>query len=48
MKNELEEYIKTYFGMIELEELKQISSFFKLQQIEKGEYYLKQGKHLSS
>lgn len=44
MKNELEEYIKSYFGVVQLEELKTISSFFKEQEIKKGEFYLKEGK----
>ena len=44
MKNELEEYIKSYFGIVDSSELKQISSFFELQSIKKGEFYLKEGK----
>ena len=44
MTNELEEYIKSYFGIVDSSELKQISSFFELQSIKKGEFYLKEGK----
>ena len=44
MTNELEEYIKSYFGIVEVEDLKRISSFFELQSIKKGEFYLKEGK----
>lgn len=44
MTNELEEYIKSYFGIVDSNELKQISSFFELQSIKKGEFYLKEGK----
>ena len=44
MTNELEEYIKSYFGIVDSGELKQISSFFELQPIKKGEFYLKEGK----
>lgn len=44
MKNELEEYIKSYFGVVQIDELKTISSYFKLNKVEKGAYYLKEGK----
>jgi CRP-like cAMP-binding protein len=40
--NELEQYIKSYFGL-EVAELAQISSMFHLESIEKGHYYLKEG-----
>ncbi|MCT4581334.1 MAG: Crp/Fnr family transcriptional regulator [Flavobacteriales bacterium] len=43
MKNELEEYIKSYFGVVEEEEVCVISSFFKLKKVNKGEFYLKEG-----
>jgi len=44
MINELEEYIKSYFGVVKSDELKAISSLFKLTIVKKGEYYLKTGK----
>lgn len=44
MKNELEEYIKSYFGVVQLEELKIISSFFKEEEMKKGAFYLIEGK----
>jgi CRP-like cAMP-binding protein len=41
MSNELEHYIETYFGAVDPDELKEISSLFKLTHIKKGEYFLK-------
>ena len=41
MTNELEQYIKSYFGIAEL---KEISSLFTLTTLKKGEYFLKTGK----
>ncbi len=38
--SELELYIKSYFGVIQNEELKEISSFFEFSQLEKGDYFL--------
>ncbi|MFT4644180.1 MAG: hypothetical protein ACI8ZX_000581, partial [Planctomycetota bacterium] len=43
MQNELEYYIKTYFGVIQSEELQKISTFFELQEIPKGTFLLKEG-----
>jgi CRP/FNR family transcriptional regulator, anaerobic regulatory protein len=42
--NELEQNIKTYFGVIQLDELELISSLFKLTTIEKGDFFLKTGR----
>jgi CRP-like cAMP-binding protein len=44
MTNELEQYIKSYFGVVQSDELKEISSLFKLTTVKKGEYFLKTGK----
>ena len=44
MTNELEKYIKSYFGVVQLDELKEISSLFKVTTIKKGEFFLKTGK----
>ncbi len=44
MTNELEQYIKSYFGVVQLDELKAISSLFKLTTLKKGDYFLKTGK----
>ncbi len=44
MINELEQYIKSYFGVVKSDELKVISSLFKLTTVKKGEYFLKTGK----
>lgn len=44
MTNELEQYIKSYFGVVQPDELKVISSLFKLTTVKKGEYFLKTGK----
>jgi CRP-like cAMP-binding protein len=41
---ELEQYIKSYFGVVLADELQVISSLFKLTTIKKGEYFLKTGK----
>ena len=41
---ELEQYITSYFGEVEIEDLKTIVSFFKLTTITKGEFLLKPGK----
>jgi len=43
MINELEHYIKSYFGVVQLDELKTISSLFELTTIKKGDYFLKTG-----
>ncbi len=44
MINELEQYIKSYFGVVQLDELKKISSLFELTTLKKGDYFLKTGK----
>lgn len=44
MTNELEQYIKSYFGVVQSTELQVISSFFKLTTIKKGDFFLKTGK----
>lgn len=41
---ELEQNIKSYFGVIKQEELEIISSLFHLTTIKKGDYFLKKGK----
>jgi CRP-like cAMP-binding protein len=41
---ELEQYIKSYFGVVAIDDLKTIVSFFKLITIKKGEFLLKPGK----
>ena len=41
---ELEQYIKSYFGVVSTADLKKIVSLFKLTSIKKGEYFLKAGK----
>ncbi len=41
MANELELYIKSYFGIVQPDELKTISSLFKLTTLKKGEFFLK-------
>ena len=43
MTNELEQYIESYFGVVKPNELKEISSLFKLTTIKKGDYFLKTG-----
>lgn len=40
----LEDYIQSYFGIIDQEELSKISSLFKLTTIKKGEFLLKKDK----
>jgi len=40
---ELEQYIKSYFGVVETEELITIGSLFKLTGLKKGDYFLKTG-----
>ncbi len=42
--NELEQYIKTYFGVVQGDELKVIVSFFKQESIKKGAFFLKSGR----
>lgn len=42
--NELEQNIKSYFGVIQQDDLKRISSLFNLTAIEKGDFYLETGK----
>ncbi len=42
---ELEQYIKSYFGVIHSDELNKISSLFKLTTLKKSDYFLKTGKH---
>ncbi|NQX82182.1 MAG: Crp/Fnr family transcriptional regulator [Flavobacteriaceae bacterium] len=44
MNNELEQYIKLHFGVIDANELKTISSLFELITIKKGDYFIKHGK----
>ncbi len=41
---ELEQYIKSYFGVVAIDDLKTIVSLFKLKPIKKGEFLLKSGK----
>lgn len=41
---ELEQYIKSYFGVVDTEDLKTIVSLFKSTSIRKGEFLLKAGK----
>ncbi len=41
--NELETYIKSYFGVLDPVELNTISSFFKPSTLKKGTFYLKTG-----
>jgi CRP/FNR family transcriptional regulator, anaerobic regulatory protein len=41
----LEQYIKSYFGILETEDIKKIVSLFKLTTIKKGDYLLKKGKY---
>ncbi len=42
--NELEETIKSYFGVIQQDDLKRISSLFNLSTIQKGDFFLKTGR----
>ncbi|MBL7931000.1 MAG: Crp/Fnr family transcriptional regulator [Bacteroidia bacterium] len=41
---ELEQNIQSYFGVVKNEDLQAISSFFHLNTLKKGEYFLKEGK----
>jgi len=41
---ELEQNIKSYFGVIQQDEVQIISSLFRLTEIKKGDYFLKTGK----
>lgn len=41
---ELEQYIKSYFGLVNADDLKSIVSLFKLKTIKKGDFLLKTGK----
>lgn len=41
---ELEHYIQSYFGVIQVDDLKTIGSLFKLTKLKKGEFLLKAGK----
>ena len=41
---ELEQYIQSYFGVVDTEDLKTIVSLFTSTTIKKGEYLLKTGK----
>lgn len=41
---ELEHYIKSYFGVVNADDLKSIVSFFRLETIKKGDFLLKAGK----
>jgi CRP-like cAMP-binding protein len=45
---ELEQYIKSYFGVMNNDDLKTIISFFKLTCIKKGDYLLKSGKNCTN
>jgi CRP-like cAMP-binding protein len=40
----LEQYIHSYFGVVEVDDIKSISTFFKSTTIKKGDYYLESGK----
>jgi CRP-like cAMP-binding protein len=40
---ELEQYIKSYFGVVETEDMNTIVSFFKTKTIKKGDFLLKSG-----
>ena len=44
MMTELEQFINSYFGIVQLNDLKTISPYFKSNTIKKGEYFLKAGK----
>ncbi len=43
MNNELVQYIKTYFGVSNSEDQTKIASFFKLEKLNRGDYFLKGG-----
>ena len=45
---ELEKYIKSYFGVVNDDDMKTIVSFFKLTSIKKGDYLLKSGKYCTN
>jgi CRP-like cAMP-binding protein len=45
---ELEQYIKSYFGVMNNDDLKTIVSFFKLTCIKKGDYLLKSSKYCTN
>lgn len=40
---ELEQHIKSYFGIIEPEDLQTIGSLFKEQQMKRGDFFLQAG-----
>ena len=42
---ELEQYIKSYFGVVAIDDLKTIVSLFKTTKIKRGEFLLKSGKY---
>lgn len=42
--SELEQYIKSYFGIVNSNDLETIVSLFKLKKVKKGDYLLKAGK----
>ena len=42
---ELEQYIKSYFGVVEIKDLKMIISLFKIESIKKGDFLLKSDKY---
>ncbi|AWV98530.1 Crp/Fnr family transcriptional regulator [Arcticibacterium luteifluviistationis] len=44
MTNQLEEYIKSYFGVVKADQLKEISALFKPLFIKKGDYFLRAGR----
>jgi CRP/FNR family transcriptional regulator, anaerobic regulatory protein len=41
---ELEQYIKSYFGVLEIEDIKRVVDLFQLKTVKKGEYFLKSNK----
>jgi CRP-like cAMP-binding protein len=41
---ELEQYIKSYFGVVNEQDLKTIVSFFKMSTLKKGDFLLRAGK----
>ena len=42
---ELENYIKSYFGVVEINDIKMIVSLFKITTVKKGDFLLKSGKY---
>ena len=48
LMTELEQYIKSYFGVVNDDDMKTIVSFFKLTSIKKGDYLLKSGKYCTN